>query len=114
VPHFNRNLPAVRDMPLRAGPISGLRLLPGRKAVVHGGVLNGDKGYDGDSGHLTRPTWAGEPLTPRQFLASWLNHRIPHHLAVGMGTHEEALLEMCVWLGLEVLPPRPEERRLVW
>ncbi|MDT7920153.1 MAG: fucose isomerase [Meiothermus sp.] len=114
VPHFNRNLPAVRDMPLRAGPISGLRLLPGRKAVVHGGVLNGDKGYDGDSGHLTRPTWAGEPLTPRQFLASWLNHRIPHHLAVGMGAHEEALLEMCVWLGLEVLPPRSEERRLVW
>jgi L-fucose isomerase-like protein len=113
VPHFNRNLPAVRDMPLRAGPISGLRLLPGRKAVVHGGLLNGDKGYDGDSGHLTRPTWAGEPLTPRQFLASWLNHRIPHHLAVGMGAHEEALLEMCVWLGLEVLPPRSEERRLV-
>jgi hypothetical protein len=113
VPHFNRGLPAVRDMPLRAGPISGLRLLPGRKAVVHGGLLNGDKGYDGDSGHLTRPTWAGEPLTPRQFLASWLNHRIPHHLAVGMGAHEEALLEMCVWLGLEVLPPRSEERRLV-
>ena len=113
VPHFNRNLPAVRDMALRQGPISGLRLLPGRKAVVHGGILSSEKGYDGDSGHLTRPTWAGEPLTPRQFLASWLNHRIPHHLAVGMGTHEEALLEMCVWLGLEVLPPRPEERRLV-
>lgn len=114
VPHFNRNLPAVRDMSLRAGPISGLRLLPGGKAVVHGGVLNGEKGYDGDSGYLTRPTWAAEPLTPRQFLASWFNHRIPHHMAVGMGAYEEALLEMCTWLGLEVLPARPEERRLVW
>ncbi|WP_244947017.1 fucose isomerase [Meiothermus hypogaeus] len=114
VPHFNRNLPAVRDMSLRAGPISGLRLLPGGKAVVHGGLLNGEKGYDGDSGYLTRPTWAAEPLTPRQFLASWFNHRIPHHMAVGMGAHEEALLEMCTWLGLEVLPARPEERRLVW
>ncbi|GIW28614.1 MAG: hypothetical protein KatS3mg070_1977 [Meiothermus sp.] len=114
VPHFNRHLPAVRDMALRAGPISGLRLLPGRKAVVHGGVLSGEKGYDGDSGYLTRPTWAAEPLTPRQFLASWFNHRIPHHLAVGMGAHEEALLEMCAWLGLEALPARPEENRLVW
>jgi len=114
VPHFNRNLPVVRDMPLRAGPISGLRLLPGRRAVVYGGVLSGEKGYDGDSGYLTRPTWAGEPLTPRQFLASWFNHRIPHHLAVGMGLHEEALLEMCDWLGLEVLPAQPEENRLIW
>jgi L-fucose isomerase-like protein len=114
VPHFNRSLPAVRDMPLRAGPISGLRLLSGRKAVVHGGVLSGEKGYDGDSSYLTRPTWATEPLTPRQFLASWFNHRIPHHLAVGMGLLEEALLEMCAWLGLEVLPARPEENRLVW
>ncbi|WP_297854384.1 fucose isomerase [Meiothermus sp.] len=114
VPHFNRNLPAVRDMPLRAGPITGLRLLPGRKAVVHGGLLTGEKGYDGDSGYLTRPTWAAAPLTPRQFLASWFNHRIPHHLAVGMGAFEEALLEMCAWLGLEVLPARPEEHRLVW
>ncbi len=114
VPHFNRNLPAVRDMPLRAGAISGLRLLPGHKAVVHGGVLSGEKGYDGDAGYLIRPTWSAEPLTPRQFLASWLNHRIPHHLAVGMGSHEEALLEMCAWLGLEVLPALPEENRLVW
>jgi hypothetical protein len=31
-----------------------------------------------------------------------------------MGSHEEALLEMCAWLGLEVLPARPEENRLVW
>lgn len=114
VPHFNRNLPAVRDMPLKAGPISGLRLLPGSRAVVHGGVLSGEKGYDGDSSWLTQASWAGQQLTPRQFLASWLNHRIPHHMAVGMGQHEEALLEMCVWLGLEVVPANAEENRLVW
>lgn len=114
IPHFNRNLPAVRDMPLRAGPISGLRLLPEGKVVVHGGVLSGEKGFDGDSSYLLRPTWATQPLTPRQFLASWLNYRIPHHMAVGMGSHEEALLELCEWLGLEVLSARPEENRLVW
>ncbi len=113
-PHFNRKLPAVRDMALRAGPVSGLRLLPGNRAAVYGGVLNGEKGYEGDSSWLTQTTWAGWPLTPRQFVASWLNHRIPHHLAVGMGSHEEALLEMCTWLGLEVLPARPEENKLVW
>ncbi|RDI95222.1 fucose isomerase [Meiothermus sp. QL-1] len=109
VPHFNRGLPAVRDMALRAGPVSGLRLLPGRRAVVYGGHLSGERGYEGVSGYLTRPTWAAQPLTPQQFLASWLNHRLPHHLVAGMGAHEGALLEMCAWLGLEVLPARPEE-----
>ncbi len=114
VPHFNRNLPAVRDMSLKAGTISGLRLLPGGRALVHGGVLSGEKGYDGDSSWLTHTSWAGQELTPRQFLASWFNQRIPHHMAVGMGQYEEALLEMCGWLGLEVLPAQPEENRLVW
>lgn len=113
-PHFNRRLPAVRDMALKPGPVAGLRLLPGRRAAVYGGHLTGEKGYEGDSGHLTRPTWAAQPLTPRQFLASWLNHRLPHHLALGAGALEPALLEMCAWLGLEVLPPQPEEERLVW
>lgn len=112
VPHFNRNMPAVRDMPLKAGPITGLRLLPNGKAVVHGGQLNGQKGYDGDSSWLTAASWATQPLTPRQFLSSWLNHQIPHHMAVGMGAFEDALLEMCAWLGLKVLPPQAEEWRM--
>lgn len=114
VPHFNRGLPAVRDMPLKAGPISGLRLLRGRRAVVHGGELSGEKGYDGDSSWLTAASWAGQSLEPREFLASWLGHRLPHHLAVGMGEHQPALLELCAWLGLEVLPAKPEENGLVW
>lgn len=113
IPHFNRNLPAMRDMPLRAGAISGLRLLPDKKAVVHGGGLSGEKGYDGDSGWLVQASWAGAELSPRQFLSSWLNHRLPHHMAVGMGSFEEALLEMCGWLGLEVLAAEAEENRLV-
>ncbi|RIH85713.1 hypothetical protein Mlute_01506 [Meiothermus luteus] len=113
-PHFNRKLPAVRDMALRPGPVAGLRLLPDRRAAVYGGQITGEKGYEGDSSYLIRPTWAAQPLTPRQFLASWLNHRLPHHLAVGAGGLEPPLLEMCAWLGLEVLPPQPEEERLVW
>lgn len=114
IAHFNRGCPAVRDMALKAGPISGLRILPGNKAVVHGGELSGEKGYDGDSSWLTRASWAGQEIEPRQFLTSWFNHRIPHHLAVGMGQHQAALLEMCGWLGLEVLPANLEENRLVW
>lgn len=35
-------------------------------------------------------------------------------LVVGMGEHQGALLEMCAWLGLEVLPVNLEENRLVW
>lgn len=114
VAHFNRGCPAVRDMALKAGPVSGLRLLPGKRAVVYGGELSGEKGYDGDSGLLIRASWAEQELSPRQFLASWLNHRLPHHLAVGLGEHQPALLELCAWLGLEVLPADPEENRLVW
>ncbi|WP_018467135.1 fucose isomerase [Calidithermus timidus] len=114
VPHFNRGLPAVRDMPLKAGPVTGLRLLPGRRAVVHGGYLSGEKGYDGDSSWLTQASWAGQELSPKQFLVSWLNHRLPHHLAVGMGEHQPALLELCGWLGLEVLPAKAEESGWVW
>lgn len=112
--HFNRGCAAVRDMALKAGIISGLRLLPGNKAVVHGGYLNGEKGFDGDSSWLIRASWAGKDLSPKQFLTSWLNHRIPHHMAVGIGDHEAALMEMCGWLGLEVLPANAEENRLVW
>ncbi len=114
VPHFNRRLPAVRDMALRPGPVCGLRLLPGRRVAVYGGVLTGEKGYEGDSSWFAQTTWVGWPLTPRQFVASWLNHRLPHHLVLGMGAHQEVLLEMCAWLGLEVLPALPEENRLVW
>jgi L-fucose isomerase-like protein len=114
IAHFNRGCAAVRDMALKAGIISGLRLLPGNKAVVHGGYLNGEKGFDGDSSWLTRASWATKDLTPKQFLTSWLNHRVPHHMAVSMGDHEAVLLEMCGWLGLEVLPANLEEHRLVW
>ncbi len=111
IAHFNRGCPAVRDMALKAGPVSGLRLLPGKRAVVYGGELSGEKGYDGDSGLLIRTSWAEQELSPRQFLASWLNHRLPHHLAA---EERAALLELCAWLGLEVLPASPEENGLVW
>ncbi|GEM87168.1 fucose isomerase [Meiothermus granaticius] len=114
VPHFNRGVPAVRDMSLRPGAVSGIRLLPDRRAVVYGGALSGEKGYDGNSGWMTRASWADQDLNPEQFLASWLNHRIPHHMVLGMGSHQPALMELCAWLGLKVLPPSPEEWGLVW
>lgn len=114
VPHFNRGIPAVRDMALKAGLVSGLRLLPGRRAVVHGGALSGEKGYDGDSGWMTRASWACQDLTSEQFLASWLNRRVPHHMVLGMGNYQPALMELCAWLGLEVLPPLSEEHILSW
>lgn len=114
IPHFNRNLPAMRDMALKAGEVSGFRLLKDNKAVIHGGYVSGEKGFDGDSSWLTKASWSGQEISPQQFLTSWLNHRIPHHMAVGMGQVEEPLLEMCAWLGLEVLPVASEENRLTW
>ncbi len=110
VSHFNRGIPAVRDMRLAAGDACGLRFLEGRQAAVYAGrVLPRGDGYDGVSGWIGHLRWAGEPVSARGFLASVLNHRLPHHFAWGMGDVEDALLELCTWLGHEALRPDPEE-----
>ncbi|MBM3471349.1 MAG: fucose isomerase [Armatimonadetes bacterium] len=115
VPHFNRGLPAVRDMRLAPGQVCGLRFLESRKAAVYAGaVLGRARGYDGAAGWIGHLRWAGEPASPSGFLASVLNRRLPHHLAWGRGDEEEALLEMCSWLGHEPLPLDPEDRLLRW
>ncbi len=103
LPHFNRGLPAMHDLTLRSGPVSGLRLLP-RAAAVYGGRLSGQRGFDGDAGWLAETSWSGESLSPEQFLTSWLNRRLPHHLPLIAGEHQETLLELCDWLSLPVLP----------
>lgn len=114
-PHFNRNLPAVRDMRLAPGPACGLRFLERRRAAVYAGtVLDRVQGYDGVSGWIGELRWAGRPLTAPAFLASVLNHRLPHHLVWGLGDAEAALLELCGWLGHDPLPPDPEDVSLRW
>lgn len=110
VPHFNRGIAAVRDMRLAPGDACGLRFVEGRRAAVYAGrVLPRADGYDGVSGWVDQLRWAGEPVSSRGFLASVLNHRLPHHFAWGRGDAEGPLLELCAWLGHEALRPDPEE-----
>ncbi len=113
--HFNRRIPAVRDMRLAPGPVSGLRFLEHRKAVVYAGeVLDRTDGFDGVSGWIGHLRWRGQTMSPDGFLASVLNHRLPHHLIWGRGDEEAALIELCGWLGHEPLPPDPEATRVRW
>ncbi|WP_117236660.1 fucose isomerase [Thermus sediminis] len=102
VPHFNRGLPAVRDMVLRAGAATGLRLTRRGVALV-GGRLEGKGGYLGASGWLREIRWAGEPVEAGAFLERWLGSRLPHHLALAQGDLVEAGLELAFWGGLGVL-----------
>lgn len=114
-PHFNRGIPAVREMRLAPGPASGLRFLEHRKAVVYAGrVLDRQEGFDGVSGWIGDMRWAGRAAQPSEFLASVLNWRLPHHLVWGRGDAEAALLELCGWLGHEPLPLDPETTTLRW
>ncbi|WP_045245866.1 hypothetical protein [Thermus filiformis] len=108
--HFNRGLPAVRDLVLRPGPVTGLRLA-GRSLAVAGGALAEGPGYWGCSGWLQETSWAGRPVEPGVLLASWLEARMPHHLALVPGDHVEALRELAAWAGLELLGG---EVRPVW
>jgi L-fucose isomerase-like protein len=113
--HFNRGIAAVREMRLAPGPVSGLRFLEDRQAVVYAGeVLDRPDGFDGVSGWIGRLRWAGREATPQAFLASVLNHRLPHHLVWGLGDAEPALLELCGWLGHRPLELDPESVRLRW
>src|SRR5579864_728331 len=113
--HFNRGLPAVRHMRLRPGPVSGLRFLEEKRAAVFAGTIRARPGgFDGVSGWVGDLRWGGEPTSPHGFLASALNHRLPHHFVWGMGEAEEALLELSDWLGYQVLPLAPEARGAQW
>ncbi len=109
--HFNRDgLGVVRDMVLRPGPTTGLRLLAGgkRAVIVSGEFAEPDKaGFDGVRGWLKDLHWQSEPLSARAFIANVLDYRLPHHLAFATGDVQAGLSEFCAWLGAEVLPARP-------
>jgi L-fucose isomerase-like protein len=109
--HFNRDgLGVVRDMTLREGEATGFRLLAGgKRALVFAGRFLGDAkpGFDGVRGWLKALRWAGVPASAEAFVHNVLEHRLPHHFAFGEGACEEALLELCGWLGAEALPFRP-------
>lgn len=112
IAHFNRGVPAVRHMRLRPGPASGVRFLEEAQAVVYAGTVHaGRDGYDGVTGTVGDLRWGGTAISAREFVASVLNHRIPHHFAWGMGDVEDVLTELCAWLGLRVLPPSTEGLR---
>jgi len=102
IPHFNRGLLAVRDMVLRAGPVTGLRVTS-RGLVVLEGQLDGKGGYLGVSGWLRGVRWAGKRVTGRECLSHWLGCRVPHHLALAQGNLGGAALELALWSGLGVM-----------
>lgn len=113
--HFNREIAAVRDMRLRPGPVSGLRFLERRAAAVYAGqVVAHGGGYDGVSGWIGDLRWADDRLTPRAYVATVLNHRLPHHFIWGLGDAHAALRELCDWLGYRVLPADPTPRVVAW
>lgn len=114
--HFNRDgVGVVRDMRLRAGPVSGFRFLAaGRRAVVVGGtVRRPDKaGFDGLRGWIADLHWGETPLGVEAFVANLLDRHLPHHLAFGMGDEVDALFELSAHLGAEVLPALTERAYL--
>jgi len=112
--HFNRvGVGVVRDLRLRAGPVSGFRLLrSGRAAmIVSGEVASPHKaGFDGVRGWISDLHWGEERVGAGGLVANLLDRRLPHHLAFGRGHHTSALNELCAFLGADVLPalpPRP-------
>ncbi len=109
--HFNRDgTGVVRDMRLRAGPVTGFRLLSsgGRAVIVGGEVRREEKvGYDGVRGWVGGLRWGESPVDVRAFIANLLDRRLPHHLAFGRGDRVEALYELCAYLGADVLPALP-------
>lgn len=109
--HFNRDgTGVVRDMRLRAGPVTGFRLLSsGRRAVIAGGEVRREEkaGYDGVRGWIGGLRWGDRPVDVRAFVANLLDRRLPHHLAFGRGDRVDALHELCAYLGADVVPALP-------
>lgn len=114
--HFNRDgVGIVRDQTLSPGPATALRLLPAGcdgapgLVVIGGRVREADgPSFDGVRGWWGGLTWAREPVSAARAMASILDHRLPHHLALASGDVRLALLELCDRWG--IAPLRPTER----
>lgn len=115
--HFNREgVGVVRDMTLKAGPVTGFRLLAGSALVFSGrfagAATGGRAAYAGVHGWLEGARWNGAPVSGRDFVANVLDAGLPHHYALAEGELTTALQELCAWLGSEPLPARPTTHAL--
>jgi L-fucose isomerase-like protein len=110
--HFNRDgVGVVRDQALKAGPVTALRILPGvgdappELVVIEGEVLPElTPSFDGVRGWWGHLRWAGEALSAERTLASILDARLPHHLALVPGAHGAALGELAEAWGMRLRP----------
>lgn len=101
--HFNRDgVGVVRDQTLAPGPATALRLLPARGDAPPGVVAIAGRvrhasapSFDGVRGWWGELTWAREAVSAERAIASILDHRLPHHLALAPGDVRPALLELC-------------------
>jgi len=121
--HFNRDgMGVVRDQTLAPGPATAFRLLPANDgggpgtgsapgAIVIGGSVLEAQGpsFDGVRGWWGALTWSRERVSAERAVASILDHRLPHHLALAGGDVRLALLELCDRLGVTPLGPSPRE-----
>ena len=106
--HFNRDgVGVVRDMVLRPGPTTGLRLLDGgrRAWLLEGRLADPEKpGFDGVRAWLRDLRWNGAARRATDVVAGVLDARLPHHLALGRGDAGDAVRELCRWLDADPLP----------
>ena len=109
--HFNRDgVGVVRDQTLTPGPATALRILPGidgtaPQLVVIEGEVRPERtpSFDGVRGWWGSLRWAGEPISAERALASVLDARLPHHLALVPGTHSAALGELAEGWGMRLV-----------
>ncbi len=109
--HFNRDgVGVVRDQTLRPGPATALRLLDGgQRLVAIGGVVAEATApsFDGVRGWWGELVWGRQRVSAERAVASVLDLRLPHHLALVGGDHRAALIALSERLEAELLPPSP-------
>lgn len=107
--HFNRDgTGVVRDMRLAPGPASGFRLLDrGAAAVIISGRIDdtAEPDVDGVRGWWGALRWDGVPRSAMEVVSQILDRRLPHHLALAPGSHDDALHELSAWIGASVIGP---------
>lgn len=106
--HFNRpDFGAVRAMRMAPGEATMLRFTSLSEAAVFEGQWSaGPPAFDGLSGWLRDVRWRGStPLSAKDTIATVLDRHLPHHFAFASGRLAEPAIELCGWLGIELLEP---------